>query len=153
MRLALVVAVALAAAAPALAGKLPPAPPGQSLPPESVPGAGLSGVAGVRATRFRFVRASGVTKAGSFRVDFRAGPGDKLVLARDGMRVFRALRFTSMRWAAHAVLMSGTGIAGSARVHFTALAVDDGTRDVFRIDWSHRAGLGGALLQGAVVIH
>jgi hypothetical protein len=153
MRLALVVAVALAVAAPALAGQLPPPPSGQALSPEVVPGAGLSGRAGVRVTRYRFVRASGSTAAGTFRLDFRAGPGDKLVLARGGVPVFRALRFTSMRWAAHAVLMSGTGIAGTSRVHFTALAVDAGSHDVFRIDWSHRAGLGGALLRGGVVIH
>lgn len=153
MRLALVAVAALAVAAPASADRQPVPPQGQALSPEIVPGAGLSGVAGVRATRYRFVRASGVTSAGSFRVDFRAGPGSKIVLARGGAPLFRALRFTSMRWAAHAVLMSGVGLAGTARVHFSALAVDDGKRDVFRIAWSHRAGVGGALLRGAVVIH
>ena len=153
MRLALVALAALALAAPALADQQPAPPQGQALSPQIVPGAGLSGVAGVRASRFRFVRASGLTTAGAFRVDFRAGPGNKIVLARDGAPVFRALRFTSMRWAAHAVVMSGIGIAGTAHVHFTALAVDNGARGVFRVDWSHRAGLGGALLRGAVVIH
>lgn len=153
MRLALVAVAALAFAAPALADQLPTPPQGQALSPEIVPGAGLSGVAGVRATRYRFVHAAGVTAAGSFRVDFRAGPGNKIVLARDGVRVFRALRFTSMRWAARAVLMKGIGLAGAERVHFTALAVDNGRHDVFRIDWAHGATLGGALLHGAVVIH
>jgi hypothetical protein len=49
--------------------------------------------------------------------------------------------------------MSGIGLAGGVRVHFSALAVDNGARDVFRIDWLHRATLGGVLSQGAVVIH
>jgi len=152
MRLALVVAAALALAAPAFADQ-PAPPPGQSLSPEIVPGAGLSGVAGVRAARYRFVRAAGVTSAGSFRVDFAAGPGNKIVLVQAGTPVFRALRFTSMRWASHSVLMSGVGIAAGERVHFTALAVDGLRRDVFRIGWAHRAGLGGALSHGAIVIH
>ncbi|HUZ99429.1 MAG TPA: hypothetical protein VMU74_08725 [Gaiellaceae bacterium] len=151
MRLALVVVAALALAAPALADQQPP--PGQELSPEVVPGAGLSGVAGIRAVRYRFVHALGVTPAGSFRVDFAAGPGNKIVLVRGGTPVFRALRFTSMRWASRSVLISGIGLASGNRVHFTALAVDGGRRDVFRLDWSHGAWLGGVLIHGAVVIH
>jgi len=152
MRLALVLAAALAFAAPAFADQ-PAPPPGQTLAPEVVPGAGLSGVAGVRAVRYRFVHALGVTPAGSFRVDFAAGPGNKIVLVHAGTPIFRALRFTSMRWASRSVLMSGIGLVAGKRVHFTALAVDGGRRDVFRLDWDHRALLGGALLHGAVVIH
>jgi hypothetical protein len=152
MRLALVVAAALALAAPAFADQ-PAPPPGQQLSPEIVPGAGLSGVGGVRAARYRFVRAVGVTPAGSFRVDFAAGPGNKIVLVRAGAPVFRALRFTSMRWASRSVLMSGVGIVAGKRVHFAALAVDGGRRDVFKLAWAHRAGLGGALSRGAIVIH
>jgi hypothetical protein len=152
MRLAVVVAAALALAAPAFADQ--PAPPtGQPLSPEIVPGAGLSGVAGVRVARYRFVQAAGVTPAGSFRVDFAAGPGNKIVLSWAGTPVFRALRFTSMRWASRSVLMSGIGIAAGKRVHFTALAVDGGRRDVFKLAWAHRAGLGGPLSRGAIVIH
>jgi len=152
MRLALVVAAALALAAPAFADR-PAPPPGQTLSPEIVPGAGLSGVAGVRAARYRFVHAAGVTAAGTFRIDFAAGPGNKIVLVRSGTPVFRALRFTSLRWASSSVLMSGIGIAEGQRVHFTALAVDGGRRDVFRVAWAHHAGLGGALSHGAIVIH
>jgi hypothetical protein len=152
MRLALVVAAALALAAPAFADR-PAPPPGQTLSPEIVPGAGLSGVAGVRAARYRFVHAAGVTAAGTFRIDFAAGPGNKIVLVRSGTPVFRALRFTSLRWASRSVLMSGIGIAEGQRVHFTALAVDGGRRDVFRVAWAHHAGLGGALSHGAIVIH
>jgi hypothetical protein len=144
-------AAGLALSAPAFAGQSPPQ--GQALSPEIVPGAGLSGIAGVRAARYRFVRALGVTSAGSFRVDFAAGPGNKIVLVRSGTPVFRALRFTSMRWASRSVLMSGVGLAAGKRVHFTALAVDGGRRDVFRIDWGHRAWLGGVLSHGAIVIH
>lgn len=150
MRLALVAVAALILAVPALADQ---APPGQALSPEIVPGAGLSGVAGVRAARFRVVHAFGTTSAGTFRVDFAAGPGAKIVLLRGSAPVFRALRFTSMRWAATSVLMQGVGIADGARVRFSALAVDGGTRDVFRISWQHRAALGGVLSSGAVVIH
>jgi hypothetical protein len=142
---------ALALAVPALADQ--PPPPGQGLPPEVVPGAGLSGVAGVRAARYRVVHALGITSAGSFRVDFGAGPGSKLVLVRHGVPVFRALRFTSMRWAARAVLIAGVGVAGGAHVRFHALVVDGGRRDVFKLDWDRRASVGGPLLHGAIVIH
>ncbi|HKT45272.1 MAG TPA: hypothetical protein VJQ85_10760 [Gaiellaceae bacterium] len=150
MRIALAALASLAFAAPALADQ---APPGQALSPEIVPGAGLSGVAGVRAARFRVVHAFGTTSAGTFRVDFAAGPGAKIVLRRGSAPVFRALRFTSMRWAAKSVLMQGVGIAGGTRVHFSALAVDGSPRDVFRISWQHRAALGGVLSTGVVVIH
>jgi hypothetical protein len=151
MRLALVVAAALALAAPAFAEQSPPQ--GQSLAPEIVPGAGLSGVAGVRAARYRFVQALGVTAAGSFRVDFAAGPGNKIVLVHAGTPVFRAVRFTSMRWASRSVLIRGIGVVAGKRVHFAALAVDGGRRDVFRLDWEHHALLGGVLSHGAIVIH
>jgi hypothetical protein len=107
----------------------------------------------VRAARYRFVHAAGVTSAGSFRIDFAAGPGNKIVLVRSGMPVFRGLRFTSLRWASRSVLMSGVGIAEGRRVHFTALAVDGGRRDVFKVAWAHHAGLGGTLSRGAIVIH
>ncbi|HEY2073889.1 MAG TPA: hypothetical protein VGG88_09980, partial [Gaiellaceae bacterium] len=139
MRLALIALVSLLLAAPALADQAPPQ--GQALSPEVVPGAGLSGVAGVRATRFRVVHAAGLTSAGSFRIDFAAGPGSKIVLRRGSTPVFRAVRFTSMQWSAKSVLMQGVGLAGSVRVRFTALAVDGGRRDVFRIAWQHRASL------------
>jgi hypothetical protein len=152
MRVALVVAAALALAAPAFADQ-PAPPPGQALSPEVVPGAGLSGVAGIRAVRYRFVHALGVTPAGSVRVDFAAGPGNKIVLVRGGTPVFRALRLTSMRWASRSVRISGIGLVSGNRVHFTALAVDGGRRDVVRLDWSHGAWLGGVLSHGAVVIH
>ena len=152
MRLALVVAAVLAFAAPAFADQ-PPPPQGQALAPETVPGAGLSGVAGVRAARYRTVRATGLVAAGRFRIDFAAGPGGKLVVGSGGATIFRALRFTSMRWTANAVAMRGIGVVSGELVHFTALAVDGAKRDVFRVDWQHRAALGGPLLQGAVVIH
>ena len=144
-------ACALVLAAPALADQQPP--PGQALSPEVVPGAGLSGVAGIRATRYRTVHALGVTSAGSFRVDFGAGPGNKVVLVRHGTPVFRALRFTSMRWTANAVQMQGIGLADGMRVHFSAFAVDGGKRDVFELDWRHHATIGGVLSHGSVVIH
>ena len=150
MRIALVVAAALALAVPAA---LADAQPPQALSPTVVPGAGLSGIAGVRAARFHHVHAAGITAAGTFRIDFAAGPGSKLVLVRHGAPVFRALRFTSMSWAARSVSISGIGLAGGVRVHFVALAVDGGARDVFRLDWLHRATLGGVLSHGAVVIH
>jgi len=144
-------ACALALAAPAFADQQPQ--PGQALSPEIVPGAGLSGVAGIKATRYRTVHALGVTSAGSFRVDFGAGPGNKVVLVRGGSPVFRALRFTSMRWTANAVQMQGLGLAGGRHVRFSAFAVDGGKRDVFRLDWRHHAALGGVLTHGSVVIH
>ena len=142
---------ALAPAAPALADQAPP--PGQALSPEVVLGAGLSGVAGVKAARYRVVSALGITSAGSFRVDFGAGPGNKLVLVRRGVPLFRALRFTSMRWTARAVLIAGVGVAGGAQVRFHALVVDGGRRDVFKIDWGRRASVGGPLSHGSIVIH
>src|SRR5579864_609021 len=120
MRLALVVVAALALAAPAF-GDQPAPPPGQALSPPVVPGAGLAGVEGVRFARLRYVRAAGVTTAGAFRVDFRAGPGNKIVFVRHGAPAFRALRFTSMRWTNNAVWMRGIGLAAGLRVHFAAL--------------------------------
>ncbi|MHB8470975.1 MAG: hypothetical protein ACYDCH_14650 [Gaiellaceae bacterium] len=143
-------ACALALAAPAAADST--APP-QALAPELVPGAGLSGIAGVHAVRYRFVRALGATAAGSFRIDFGAGPGNKVVLVRRGQPTFRALRVTSIRWAANALRMQGVGIVGGRRVQFSALAVDNGLRDVFKLDWQHRASLGGLLTHGSIVIH
>jgi hypothetical protein len=140
---------ALVFATAAAADKTPP----QALSPELVPGAGLTGVAGVHAVRFRVVHALGVTAAGSFRVNFGAGPGNKVVLVRRGTPVFRALRISSMRWAANAVRISGVGLVGRTRVAFTALAVDNGLRDVFRLDWAHHASLGGLLTHGSIVIH
>ena len=142
---------ALAPAAPALADQAPP--PGQALSPEVVLGAGLSGVAGVKAARYRVVSALGITSAGSFRVDFGAGPGNKLVLVRHGVLLFRALRFTSMRWAARAVVIAGVGVAGGAQVRFHALVVDGGRRDVFKLAWGGRASVGGPLSHGSIVIH
>jgi hypothetical protein len=144
-------ACALVLAAPALADQQPP--PGQALSPQIVPGAGLSGVAGIHATRYRTVRALGVTPAGSFRVDFGAGPGNKIVLVRHGAPVFRALRFTSMQWTANAVHVQGVGLVGNRRVRFSAFAVDGGKRDVFEVDWQHGATIGGVLQHGFVVIH
>src|ERR1700758_3971975 len=93
MRLVAVFAAALAFVAPAFADQQPTPPEGQPLSPPVVVGAGLSGVQGVRISRLRYVRAAGVTRAGAFRVDFRAGPGNKIVLERRGAPVFRALRF------------------------------------------------------------
>jgi len=142
---------ALVLAGTAAADQQPPA--GQALSPELVPGAGLSGVAGIKATRYRTVRALGVTRAGSFRVDFAAGPGNKIVLVRRGAPVFRALRFTSMQWTATAVHVQGIGLANGRRVRFSAFAVDGGKRDVFEVDWQHHATLGGVLTHGSVVIH
>ena len=151
--LLLAAACAVVLAAPALADQQPQPPPGQALSPELVPGAGLSGVAGIRVTRYRTVHALGATAAGSFRIDFGAGPGNKIVLVRRGAPVFRALRFTSMRWTANAVQVQGIGLVGGRRVHFSAFAVDGAKRDVFQLDWLHHAALGGVLTHGSVVIH
>lgn len=153
---------ALALAAPALADmpgqalspEIDPAPAqGQALSPEIVPGAGLSGVAGVRAVRYRFVHGLGATASGTFRVDFAAGPGNKVVLVQGTKPVFRALRFTSMRWTDSTVQMRGIGLALGRRVAFTAIAADNARGDVFRVAWGHRAALGGVLTRGSIVIH
>ncbi len=151
MRITLIALVSLFIAAPAFADQAPPQ--GQALSPPVVPGAGLAGVQGIRITRFRIVHALGITAAGSVRLDFAAGPGNKLVVVRPDAVVFRALRFTSMVWADRSVLIKGIGEAAGKRVAFTALAVDGGRRDVLKVDWLHHASLGGVLLHGAVVIH
>ncbi|MCW2977307.1 MAG: hypothetical protein JWM06_2588, partial [Actinomycetia bacterium] len=64
--------LALAAAGPGASAprdNLPPAPEGQALSPEIVPGAGLTGVAGAQATIRHVVRGQGLTGAARFRVD------------------------------------------------------------------------------------
>jgi hypothetical protein len=140
---------------------LPPAPPGQALPPEIVPGAGLGGVAGTSTARHRVVRAHGVVRgrggAGSvvFQLDLSRGPGNKLVVqdVLHGVR-FHSLRLASIRFGDHSARIAGVGVLDGARVPFVAVAIDNGARgDVFRIAWRHRASLGGVLVSGNVLVH
>lgn len=150
--------LALAVAGSAMASTrddaLPPVPEGQALAPEVVPGAGLSGVAGVQAARFRTLRAAGtLAQAARFRLELGAGGTVSLVYVQPGVATFRALRLDSIRWAANAAKLDGLGILNGKRVRFSAVVVDNGAAgDVFRIAWLHRASLGGALLRGSVVV-
>ena len=116
------------------------------------PGAGLSGVAGVARRGTASSDALGITPAGSFRVDFGAGPGSKLVLVRRRAALPGAPVHVDAL-GRRAVLIAGVGVAGGAQVRFHALVVDGGKRDVFKLDWGRRASVGGPLSHGAIVIH
>lgn len=150
---------ALAVAAPATAAPrdtAPEAPPGQALYPETVPGAGLTGVAGTQATIRHVVRGQGFTGTGAalFRIDL-SGQAAK-VLYVDPLRhvTFRSLHIGSVRFVENTATLRGIGILNQRRVPFTAVAVHNKLPgiDVFRIAWSHGAGHGGRVVRGGVFI-
>jgi hypothetical protein len=149
--------LALAAAAPAAAAPRddsPQAPAGQALYPETVPGAGLSGVAGAQATIRHTVRGTGFTGAALFRIDLNR-PAAK-VLYVDPIRkiTFTSLAVGSVRFAGNKATLQGTGLLNHRRVAFTAVGVHNELPgvDVFRIFWNHGTGLGGRVVRGSLFI-
>jgi hypothetical protein len=144
--------LALAAAAPAAAAPRDDSPPpqGQALYPETVPGAGLSGVAGTQATIRHTVRGTGFTGAALFRVNLGK------VLYIDPIRkiTFTSLEVGSVRFVDNKATLRGTGVLNHRRVAFTAVGVHNALPgiDVFRISWNHGAGLGGRVVNGSLFI-
>lgn len=131
---------ALALAAPTFAG----APQAQSLSPEIVPGAGLSGVAGASHAIVRELSGNGVVAGTAFRLTPKA--------VRFGE--FRSLKIRTVLFGQNAVKLRGTGIVAGRRVGFTAVGVHNALPevDIFRIAWNHGASHGGLVTSGSVFI-
>jgi hypothetical protein len=129
---------ALALAAPAYADTVTP------LYPETVPGAGLDGVAGASYTIIRHV--SGTGRVGA--IPFRLSTG------RVAYGAFRSVQVSTVRYGLNAVELHGTGLVGGRRVAFTAVGVHNAKPgiDVFRLAWNHGASVGGVVTSGAVFI-
>ena len=129
---------ALVLAAPAFAATATP------LYPETVPGAGLNGVAGASHTIVR--QASGSGLVGS--VAFRLSPTQ----VRFG--AFRSVQVSKVLFGLNAVKVHGTGLVAGRRVSFTAVGVHNAMPgiDVFRLTWNHGASVGGIVTSGSVFI-
>src|SRR3954469_11708306 len=130
-------ALALAASAAAAPGFTP-------LYPETIPGAGLSGVAAASHTIVR--QATGLGVAGG--VAFRLAP------SRVQYGTFRSTIVRSTLFGPNAIKLHGTGLVHGRTVSFTAVGVHNAIAgvDVFRIAWNHGAALGGAVTSGSVFI-
>jgi hypothetical protein len=151
-------AVCLAPAGTALAAPsdaTPPVPEGQALSPEIVPGAGLSGVAGVQTTIHHLVIGTGATAAGAFRIDIGRGTSAKVAYADPlrGLR-FQALQVGSIRFVENTATLRGIGLLNDRRVGFVVVAVHNATPgvDTFRIAWQHGSTHGGRVVSGSVFI-
>jgi hypothetical protein len=145
--------LALAAAAPAAAAPRdagPQAPAGQALYPETVPGAGLTGVAGAQATIQHTVRGIGLAGTALFRINAAK------VLYVDATRklTFASLKVGSVLFVDNKVTVRGIGLLNHRRVPFTAVGVHNELPgiDVFRISLNHGAGLGGRVVRGSLFI-
>jgi len=136
---------AFALAAPAAAA----GEPGYTaLYPETVPGAGLAGVAGVSHTIVRQALGHGLVGEAAFTLS----PG--LVSYVQGALHFRSLGVRTVLFGEHAVKLRGTGLLDGRRVTFTAVGVHNAQPgvDVFRIGWNHGAAHGGIVTSGLVFI-
>lgn len=136
--------VAICVAALAFAGPAAADPGYTALYPETVPGAGLGGVAGATYTIVR--HASGQGTVGS--VPF------SLSTARVVYGRFHSTRVRSTLWALNAVKVRGTGTIDGHTVAFTAVGVHNALPgvDIFRIAWDHGASFGGRVTTGTVFI-
>jgi hypothetical protein len=138
--------LALAAAAPAAADEFH----GTPLYPETVAGAGLSGVAGQQATIRRVLRGTGQTASVTFQV------GTKRLVFADVTRNlrFHSLRIAAVRFGTNDAKLQGVGLLNGRRVGFTAVAVHNALPgvDTLRISLNRGASLGGRVVQGAVFI-
>ena len=140
--------LALAAAAPAAADT------GQALYPETVPGAGLSGVAGAQATIRHTVRGTGFTGAALFRIDLSRPAGKVLFVDPIRKITFTSLTVASVRFVDNKATLQGVGLLNHRRVPFTAVGVHNELPgiDLFRISWNHGVGLGGRVVHGSLFI-
>jgi hypothetical protein len=141
-----VACLALSPVAPAAADEFH----GTPLFPETVPGAGLSGVAGAQASIVRTIRGSGATSTALFAVQ-----KNRLVFVDKAKSLrFRSLHVVSVRFGANDATLKGVGLLNGRRVGFTALAVHNASPgvDVLRVSVGNRTGLGGRVLRGSVFI-
>jgi hypothetical protein len=141
-----VACLALVAAAPAAADEFH----GTALYPETVPGAGLTGVAGQQATIRRVLRGTGSTATAAFQIGTT-----KLVYADAAKNLrFHALRISTVRFGTNDATLTGVGLLNGRRTAFTALAVHNALPgvDTIRISLNKRASLGGRVLNGSIFI-
>jgi hypothetical protein len=140
-----------AAAAPRDA--TPTAPAGQALYPETVPGAGLGGVAGTQFVLRHRVLGRGTIGTAIFWVDI--GRNNTLVYVDPARGLnFRALHIGAVNFVDNTAKLQGIGLLNQQRVGFTVFAVHNATPgvDLFHIAWRHGASLGGRVLGGSVFI-
>ena len=140
-----------AAAAPRDA--TPPVPGGQALYPETVPGAGLGGVAGTQFVLQHRVLGRGMIGTAVFRVDIGRNSTVVYVDPVRNLR-FRALHIGAVSFVDNTAKLQGIGLVNHRRVGFTVFAVHNAQPgvDVFRIAWLHGASLGGRVFGGSVFI-
>jgi len=140
-----VACLALVAVAPAAADN---APCCTSFYPETVDGAGLSGVAGAQASIVRALRGGGATAGATFTVSKRS-----LVLATSSLS-FRSLRVQTLRFGSNDATMKGVGLLNGRRVSFKAVAVHNALPgvDTLRVSLGTRAAVGGRVLEGSIFI-
>jgi hypothetical protein len=141
-----VACLALVIAAPAAADEFH----GTPLYPETVPGAGLSGVAGTQASLRRELRGTGSTATAAFRI------GTKTLVFTDLTRNlrFRALKVDTVRFGLNDATLKGVGLLNGRRVSFGAVAVHNAQPgvDTIHISLNRGASLGGRVLRGGVFI-
>ena len=138
--------LALAAAAPASADEFH----GTPLFPETVPGAGLSGVAGAQASIVRTLRGSGATATALFAVQ-----KNKVIFVDTTKSLrFRSLHVQTVTFGMNEARLEGVGLLNGRRVGFTALAVHNQVPgvDVLRVSLGNRVGLGGRVVKGSIFI-
>jgi hypothetical protein len=130
---------ALALAGPAIAD-----PGYTALYPETVPGAGLSSVAGATHTIVRLAAGHGTVGGIPFSVSKA-----QVVYGR-----FHSTRIRAVLFGLNAVKLRGIGLIDGRHVSFTAVGVHNAVPgvDVFRIAWNHGAAFGGRLSTGSVFI-
>jgi hypothetical protein len=140
------IAAALAAfalAAPAFAD-----PGYTALYPETVAGAGLSGVAGAEHTIVRQAAGHGLVGTAAFTLT-----SNRVAYSARGVH-FASLAVRTVLFGQNAVKLQGTGLVNGHRVTFTAVGVHNARPgvDVFRLGWNHGATHGGVVTSGIVFI-
>jgi hypothetical protein len=99
--------------------------------------------------------ASKFTTPARFSVNLKAGPGHKVTYTDRATGLnFRSLDLASVSYTRSAVKITGLGLVGGKRVHFTAIATDNKATgvDAFKISWGHKASHGGNVMSGNVRI-
>jgi hypothetical protein len=93
------------------------------------------------------------TTPARFTINLKAGPGHKVTyLDRATGLTFRSLDLASVVYTRNAVKITGLGLVGGKRVHFTVIATDHNKTgvDAFKIAWDHKAAHGGNVMSGNV---
>jgi hypothetical protein len=136
--------IAIGVGALALAGPAAADPGYTALYPETVPGAGLGGVAGTTHTIVRLAAGRGIAGGIPFSIS-----KSHVVYGR-----FHSTRIRTSLWGLNAVKLRGIGTLNGRTVRFTAVGVHNALPgvDVFRIAWDHGASYGGRVTSGTVFI-